>query len=114
MPILPNGEEIITEREQMGLKKGQELLKIHDEENMGFWHETSSTQKDKSREAVCAECGKPAAKDVELKQCSGCRQTLYAPFRLVLFVSNIISRRYCSAEHQKVRATKLNFAILTY
>jgi len=76
MPIIPNGEDIITEREQMPLKKGHEIVKIHDEENLGFWHETSSTMKDKTKEAICAACGKPAAKEVELKQCSGCRQIL--------------------------------------
>ena len=76
VPVIPNGEEIITEREKKSLKKGQEFVKIHDEENSGFWHETSSTMKDKSNEAVCAACGKPAAKGVELKQCSGCRQIL--------------------------------------
>ena len=80
MPIIPDGEDIITEREKKSLKKGQELVKIHDEDNFGFWHETSSTTKDKTNEAVCAACGKPAAKDVELKQCSGCRQILYALF----------------------------------
>jgi hypothetical protein len=87
MPINPDGEDIITEREKMSLKKGQELVKIQDEENSGFWHETKSTKKDKSKEAVCAACGRPAANDVALKQCSGCHQVLYALFHLLLLDS---------------------------
>ncbi|KAJ3493076.1 hypothetical protein NLJ89_g11097 [Agrocybe chaxingu] len=65
------------------LKKGQSIVKTH-EDSFGHWHETNSSTKDRQREAVCASCGKPAAPDVQLKQCSGCRQVLY-----------------CSPEHQK-------------
>jgi len=110
IPINPESEDIITQKERMPLKKGQEFVKIHDEESTGFWHETLSTTKDKTKEAVCAACGKPAAREVVLKQCSGCRQVLYALLRLVLLDSGhlIISCRYCSAEHQKVRTTRLN------
>ena len=93
MPVVPNGEEFITERENLSLKKGQELVKIHDEKNFGLWHETSSTTKDKTKEAVCAACGKPAAKDVGLKQCSGCRQILYVLFYLLFLLSVTVS--YC-------------------
>jgi len=81
IPINPDGED--TER--MPLKKGQEHVKIHDEDSTGFWHETTSTTKDKKKEAVCAACGKPAAKDAVLKQCSGCRQVLYAPTSSLYF-----------------------------
>jgi len=76
IPMVPGGERIATEMESKHLKKGQKISTIPDEESHGFWTETSSSNKDRSRAATCASCGKPAAKDVELKQCAGCHQVL--------------------------------------
>ncbi|KAF8802479.1 hypothetical protein BYT27DRAFT_7196671 [Phlegmacium glaucopus] len=84
MPMMPGGEAMLDEMGQKYLKKGQSIIKKPDDESLGYWHETKSSTKDRRREAVCASCGKPAAQDVQLKTCSGCRQVLY-----------------CSAEHQK-------------
>jgi len=82
MPMVPGGESI---QDQMTtLKKGQTVTKQYSSEGMGYWRETTSGRKDSRREAVCASCGKPAAPDVQLKTCSGCRMVLY-----------------CSPEHQK-------------
>ncbi|CAA7267050.1 unnamed protein product [Cyclocybe aegerita] len=84
MPVMPGAEGLMDSMDGKWLKKGQSIVKTHDQENFGYWNETTSSTKDRRREAVCASCGKPAARDVQLKQCSGCRQVLY-----------------CSPDHQK-------------
>lgn len=76
MPMMPGAEAILDGMDQRHLKKGQTISKKPDDENYGYWHETKSSTKDRRREAVCAACGKPAADDVPLKTCSGCRQVL--------------------------------------
>jgi len=97
--MVPGGERIATEMESKHLKKGQKISTIPDEESHGFWTETSSSTKDRSRAATCASCGKPAAKDVELKQCAGCHQVLWVfPSFDPLVI--VLTERFFSSQRQ--------------
>ncbi|KAF9524876.1 hypothetical protein CPB83DRAFT_897543 [Crepidotus variabilis] len=84
MPIAPGAQNSMEQRDSKWLKKGQKIVTNYDDKNWGYWHETASSSRDKTREAVCASCGKPATKNSDFKKCSGCRQVMY-----------------CSPEHQK-------------
>lgn len=56
------------------IKIGQSIVKKSDDDWMMKalgTDETMSSTKDRRGEAVCAPCGKPAAQDFQLKQCSG-------------------------------------------
>ncbi|OBZ79819.1 Uncharacterized protein y4hQ [Grifola frondosa] len=72
MPIMSGAEEIAR---GMHVKRGQKVEQKWDEENGGFWQETTSSTRDRRAEAVCAACGNSAG--MQLKACSGCKQVLY-------------------------------------
>ena len=76
MQMVPGGESIQDSITSGDLKKGQTSAKLQSDEGSSYWRETTSVTKDSRKEAVCASCGKPAAPDVQLKTCSGCRMVL--------------------------------------
>jgi len=76
MPMVPGGESIQDGFTSAYLKKGQTITKQPTDEGSGYWREITSAMKDSRKEAVCASCGRPAAPDVQLKTCSGCRMVL--------------------------------------
>ena len=71
IPIGHHGEEHTDKLNTLGMKEGVKYEKKREEG--GYWHETTSTTRDSIKKALCGSCGKPAAEDVELKKCSGCR-----------------------------------------
>lgn len=77
--MMPGGESIQDDLASGHLKKGQTSTKHYSDEGSGYWRETTSVTKDSRKEAVCASCGRPAAPDVQLKTCSGCRMVLWVP-----------------------------------
>ncbi|KAL0564227.1 hypothetical protein V5O48_017823, partial [Marasmius crinis-equi] len=85
MPFHPDA--LARGRPELGpIKKGQNLVKTFDDDNVGgFWEEVSTEKKDRKAVSSCALCGKPGTPELVLKTCGGCRQMLY-----------------CSHEHQKV------------
>jgi hypothetical protein len=75
MPMHPSALDPSALDPRMGkLKKGQSVQREWDNENHGYWQETTSNKKDKRSQATCAACGKPGGQD--LKTCSGCRAIL--------------------------------------
>ena len=76
MPMMRGGESIQDDLASGHLKKGQTSTKQYSDDGSGYWRETTSATKDSRKEAVCASCGKPAAPNVQLKTCSGCRMVL--------------------------------------
>ncbi|KAF9565343.1 hypothetical protein CPC08DRAFT_759537 [Agrocybe pediades] len=76
MPIMPGALAMVDDMENPLVKKNQTITKQSDGDGLGQWREITSSGRDSRKEAVCAQCGKPAAPDVKLKVCGGCRQVM--------------------------------------